>query len=93
MRRPPTIAAPTNATVNATSSAGAPYTISAPASQTCDAGPCIVAAYIHSVKYAVGTSVTLSVNTTTLVYIITDSTGQSANSTCTVTVLPPLYVR
>jgi hypothetical protein len=93
-RRPPTITAPASRTLNATSQSGTPYTIPPEVAQTCPgAPPCTVAVYINNVKYSIGSNVTLATGATDVVYTITNAAGQSANSTCTVTVLPPLYVQ
>ena len=91
--RPPTITAPAPQTYNATSAAGATVQLLPEANKTCGVPTCTVYVLVNGTKYNVSDTVNVPVGNTTVTYVIVDALGVTANSTTTVTVLPPLYVQ
>ena len=87
---PPSITAPADQTLNATSPAGvSSYTIPQPANTTCPQPTCQVSVLYNGTLYKPGDVIPLTVGTSTLTYTIVDSKGNTATDQANVDVVGP----
>ena len=90
MAGPPSITAPADQTLNATSPAGvSSYTIPQPANTTCPQPVCQVSVLYNGTLYKPGDTIPLPVGNNTLTYTIVDSKGNTAQDVANVVVVGP----
>ena len=89
---PPSVTAPAPVTLNATSPAGASYSVQPPADQYCGHPQCTTQVLVNGVPTPYPNTVDLPIGTNNITYVITDALGQTSTAMTPVTVPSYLYV-